>query len=108
MPSASDKPPAHKPSRRAQRSSGKEEQEDAEQAAAILRGYLAEHDVSLKELARLLGSKEGEDERTLSNKIQRGRFSFAFVVRVMKALGEESVDVVPRGQRRKSRGLLDL
>lgn len=74
----------------------------------ILLGYLAEHGVNNKKLARLLGRKKWEDERAWSNKIQRGRFSFAFVVRAPKALGEEPVDVVLRVRRGESRGLLDL
>lgn len=62
------------------------------EARRILRAELAAKDVSLKELARKLevvGVEE--DAKVLSNKINRGTFSFIFFLQCMKALGVETI-----------------
>jgi hypothetical protein len=52
--------------------------------------------VTYKELSALLAQSsdaEAESEQTLINKVNRGRFSFAFFVRACRAMGVSWVDV---------------
>lgn len=81
--------------RRAKASTGREDDELAREATRILRTYLVRHGVDYKSLARLL-ALEGESSQVLANKVNRGRFTFAFFLRVMRALGEDTVDIGPR------------
>jgi hypothetical protein len=57
------------------------------EATQLLRGILWTHRVTYKELSRLLeGFGEFEPEKTLSNKINRGTFSFIFFVKCLYAI----------------------
>jgi len=54
------------------------------------------HDYSYKDLADALGAAaEGQTEsvQALINKVNRGRFSFAFFLRACRAMGVQTVDV---------------
>jgi hypothetical protein len=62
------------------------------EATRLLRMMVSSHEVSYKQLARRLEHFGGkEPEKTLSNKINRGSFSFAFFLRCMAALQIENV-----------------
>lgn len=58
------------------------------QARKLFRLRLEDHDVGFKELSRLLLVKHGVDwdDRVLSNKINRGNYTFAFFLQCMEAL----------------------
>lgn len=58
-------------------------------ATTTLKTALAMHDLSYKELSRRLkGIGEDEPEKTLSNKINRGSFSFLFFIKCLYVLGQ--------------------
>lgn len=58
------------------------------EATTVLRTLLAARRCSYKQLSRLLEDLgEREPEKTLSNKINRGSFSFLFFLKCMYALG---------------------
>jgi len=62
------------------------------------------HGFSYKELADALGATaEGQTEsvQALINKVNRGRFSFAFFLRACRAMGVQSVDVADLTSNRK-------
>jgi len=62
------------------------------EATLVLRTQLAARRVSYKRLSLLLGDLgEQEPEKTLSNKINRGSFSFQFFLKCMYALGRSEV-----------------
>lgn len=53
-------------------------------------------EISYKELADALSAEAGgqtESVQSLINKVNRGRFSFAFFLRACRAMGLQSVDV---------------
>jgi hypothetical protein len=61
--------------------------------------------ISFRDLAEALERLEGEPSesvQTLINKVNRGRFSFAFFLRVARAIGMTSLDLAPvRGSGRE-------
>lgn len=58
------------------------------EARKVLRMELARRDIGYKKLALLLEKIYiSETERSISNKMSRGSFSFAFFLQCMKALG---------------------
>jgi hypothetical protein len=58
------------------------------QATSVLHTMLASRRITYKQLSRLLeGLGELEPEKTLSNKINRGTFSFQFFLKCVRALG---------------------
>ena len=62
------------------------------EARRILRAELARKDIGYKELSRALETVGiQEDAKALSNKINRGTFSFAFFLQCMQALGVDTV-----------------
>ena len=62
------------------------------EATTILRTLLAARRISYKQLSRLLEDLgEHEPEKTLSNKINRGTFSFMFFLQCMYAVGRSEV-----------------
>lgn len=62
------------------------------ESALILKGLLARHGVTYKELARRLEALGvHENEAPLRNKINRGAFAFSFFLQCMAALGVEDV-----------------
>ena len=78
------------------RSTGKDPEPLAKEAKRILRAAMERHDFSYKDLADALGATaEGQTEsvQALINKVNRGRFSFAFFLRACRAMGVQSVDV---------------
>lgn len=56
---------------------------------------LARKDIGYKELARALKTICGVniDPKTLSNKVGRGTFSFAFFLQCMKTLGVDTLEL---------------
>lgn len=62
------------------------------EARRILKTELLAEEVSFKELARAL-QKFGIDEepKVLSNKVNRGTFSFVFFLQCMRAIGAKTV-----------------
>lgn len=78
------------------RSTGKEMDEVAQEACLILRSEMVRRAVSFRALAELLNAREDgplESVQTLINKVNRGRFSFAFFIRCCRAMGVQTVDV---------------
>jgi hypothetical protein len=62
------------------------------EAASVLRALLAAHRVTNKRLSHLLAAfGPAEPAKSISNKIARGTFSFAFFLRSMRALGKTEV-----------------
>lgn len=54
--------------------------------------------LSFRQLSQALEALEGsppESVQTLINKVNRGRFSFAFFLRVGRAMGMSSLDLAP-------------
>lgn len=80
-------------------STGKEDEVFVKDASFILRSAIVRHGLSYKELALRLGDAGGESDRVLSTKIARGRFTFAFFIRVMRAIGQHHVDIAPLPKR---------
>lgn len=81
---------------RPERPTGKESQSFAEEATRILRAAMQRRDVSYKQLAELLSQASDEpteSEQALINKVNRGRFSFAFFVRACRAMDVGWVDI---------------
>lgn len=79
------------------RITGKEQEPLAEEARRIVRAEMVRRGISFRDLAEALEAQgDGgpvESVQTLINKINRGRFSFAFFLRVSRALGLKSVDL---------------
>ena len=62
------------------------------EATIVLRTILASRGITYKALSRMLeGLGEYEPEKTLSNKVNRGTFSFMFFLKCMHALGRSDV-----------------
>ena len=75
------------------------------EAKKILRAAMERHGYSYKELADALGeTAEGQTEsvQALINKVNRGRFSFAFFLRACRAMGIQSIGVADLPPNRKS------
>jgi len=86
----------------ARRSTGREDEWMATEATRILRAEMARRGINYKQLAEALAALEGngsaESVQVLSNKINRGRFSFAFFLRAIKAMGIQlKLESPPRG-----------
>ena len=80
----------------AARFSGKEDERLAEQAEYILRLEMQKRQFSYKELAEAmsrLNDGPTESVQALTNKVNRGRFSFAFFLRACRAMGVASVEI---------------
>ena len=88
-----------------ERSTGKDPEPLAREAKKILRAAMERHDYSYKDLAAALGATaEGQTEsvQALINKVNRGRFSFAFFLRACRAMGIQTVDVADLPSKRQS------
>lgn len=85
-------------------STGKEDDELAEEAKRILRAYMQRQGYNFASLARALEERggQGETAQTLSNKINRGRFTFAFFIRVARVMGISAISVGPLDGRATS------
>lgn len=86
--------PAHETAS-SRRVTGKEDEPLAEEACRIVRTEMVRRRVSFKDLAIALQAQSDggpvESAQTLINKVNRGRFSFAFFLRVSRALGMVSI-----------------
>lgn len=69
----------------------------ADEARRILRAEMVRRGFSYKMLAEALAEQQGggpiESVQSLTNKVNRGRFSFAFFLRAVRAMGCASVDL---------------
>lgn len=77
---------------------GKEDELLADEARRILRAEMLRRGFSFKELAAAMQSGDTdstESVQALINKVNRGRFSFAFFLRAARAMGMSSVDISP-------------
>jgi hypothetical protein len=79
------------------RHTGREDEVLADEARRILRAEMLRRGYSFKQLAEALeAQKDGgpvESVQTLTNKVNRGRFSFAFFLRVARAMGITSIEL---------------
>ena len=75
--------------------SGREEEVLADRARRIFRAEMVRRGYSFQRLADALNAQAGgapsESARTLINKVNRGRFSFAFLLRAGQAMGMTSI-----------------
>ena len=82
---------------RPRRITGKEDDLMADDARQILRAEMIRRGYSFKMLAEALAEQQGgapmESVQSLTNKVNRGRFSFAFFLRAAKAMGVSSVEL---------------
>jgi len=70
----------------------------ATEATRIVRAEMVRRGISFRQLAEALERMEGhpvESVQTLINKVNRGRFSLAFFLRVGRAMGMETLDLAP-------------
>lgn len=75
---------------------GREEDELADEARRILRSEMIRRGFSFKALAAAMQATDpdaSESVQALINKVNRGRFSFAFFLRAARAMGMNSVDI---------------
>jgi hypothetical protein len=78
------------------KSTGREEDLLAEEARRILKAEMKRRGFSFKALAEKLaedGAGEAESVQTLINKVNRGRFTFAFFLRAGRAMGVSSIAI---------------
>lgn len=78
------------------KSTGREEDLLAEEARRILKAEMKRRGISFRVLAEKLatdGSGEAESVQTLINKVNRGRFTFAFFLRAARAMGVSTVSI---------------
>lgn len=76
------------------RPSGKEDDVMADEATRIVRAEMVRRGYSFKQLSEAmnaLGNGGNDSVQSLINKVNRGRFSFAFVLRVMRAMDVPSI-----------------
>ena len=69
-----------------------------DEARAILRAEMARRGISFKRLLSILEASGDEPElpyQSWVNKINRGKFSFAFMLRVCRAMGIAQLNLVP-------------
>ena len=69
-----------------------------DEARAILRAEMARRGIGFKRLLTILEASAEEPElsyQSLVNKINRGKFSFAFMLRVCRAMGIAQLNLVP-------------
>ena len=84
------------PTRTPPRFNGQEPELFAVEATRILRAEMARRGFSYKSLAEAMSRQEGEPKEStqaLTNKVNRGRFSFAFFLRACRAMGVVRVDL---------------
>lgn len=79
----------------------------AKHAKALVKDIREQKDVSYKELARKLepeNAHDGDvDVQMLINRVNKGKFSFAFALELLAALGVKSIDIpVPPQKRPKT------
>ena len=70
----------------------------ASEATRIVRAEMVRRGISFRQLAEAPERMEGhpvESVQTLIHKVNRGRFSLAFFLRVGRAMGMESLDLNP-------------
>jgi hypothetical protein len=68
------------------------------EARGVLRGELARRDIGYKKLAQLLnGIGVSETQRSITNKLSRGSFSFIFYLQCMTVLSGSVVEIDVRG-----------
>jgi len=70
----------------------------ASEATRIVRVEMVRRGISFRQLADSLERMEGgpvESVQTLINKVNRGRFSLAFFLRVGRAMGMDALDLSP-------------
>ena len=108
--------PAHddddRVSSRPKRASFREADHFALDAARIMQAQIKLAGYTYKGLAGVLNARGAEDsgthdedtEHSLQSKIKRGRFSFAFFLRVMRAIGVDDVSVRETPRRRPHKG----
>lgn len=61
-------------------------------ARGIIRGEMAKHNITYSQLVEKLAEiGVQEDERNLRNKVSRGKFTAAFLLQAMAALGVVSI-----------------
>lgn len=75
---------------------GQEPELFAVEATRILRAEMARRGFSYKSLAEAMSRQDGEPKEStqaLTNKVNRGRFSFAFFLRACRAMGVVRVDL---------------
>jgi hypothetical protein len=75
---------------------GQEAEPLAHEAALILQALMARRGIKYKALAEAMSRQAGEPKEStqaLINKVNRGRFSFAFFVRACRAMGVTQVDL---------------
>ena len=82
---------------------GQEPELLAREATLILRAEMARRGFSYKALADAMSRQAGEPKEStqaLTNKVNRGRFSFAFFLRACRAMGVVRVDLsgLPEGE----------
>jgi len=78
------------------RQTGRDPEAFVEEAKRIFKAEMARRGFSFKRLAATLNALEDSDAesaQTLINKVNRGRFSFAFLLRATRAMGMSTVDV---------------
>lgn len=87
---------------------GREDDASAEEAKRINRSEMVRRGYSndrlAAELAVLYPHLPVESRQQLTSKVNRGRFSFAFVLRVMRAMGVEVLDLVPTDGGKRGSG----
>lgn len=77
---------------------GREEDELADEAKRILKAEMERRGMSFRALSERLaegGADQAEGVQSLINKVNRGRFTFAFFLRAMRAMGVTDVCVRP-------------
>jgi hypothetical protein len=82
--------------RKAPSFNGQEAEPLAREATLILRAEMARRGVSYKALVEAMNRSSGESKEStqaLINKVNRGRFSFAFFLRACRAMGVIRVDL---------------
>jgi hypothetical protein len=75
---------------------GREDDRFADEAKRILKSEMERRGYSFKRLAAALeadGDGSGESVQTLINKVNRGRFTFAFFVRAARAMGVSTLSI---------------
>ena len=79
-----------------ERFSGREDEPLATEATHILRMEMHQRRISYKELAEAMSHlTDGptESAQALTNKVNRGRFSFAFFLRACRAMGVTRIEI---------------
>ncbi|MEY4578058.1 MAG: hypothetical protein RL701_2761 [Pseudomonadota bacterium] len=80
------------------RRTGRDDESLVSDARRIVKLEMERRGFNFKRLAGALdamGDEPTESVQTLINKVNRGRFSFAFFLRVSRAMGMTAVDVTP-------------